>query len=538
MKITATLTIALAYVGVGCSLGAPALANGSEPTGLDCTLQRVATMVSAPVSIESARPVAATALVPAHCAISGFIEHGSRIGFTLALPSEWNHKFLFFGVGGFAGVPAPLDSGIARGYATGSTDTGHKGTSVEDATWALNNSAAVLNHYESSVELAATALKELTSSYYGARPAHAYFQGCSAGGRQALVEAERFPGTFDGIVAEAPAWSYSKLLVSFMENAREILKSPDNWVPPEAFPAIDREVLRQCDALDGLEDGIIEDPRACKPDLRRLLCPNPTQPGKTATCLTRAQVAILQKLVNPEFARGRPGYYGYYLTGSERSDLSWGWSEWFFGTLPPLTDARGKLNFRGDVLPPGPDRGKGPNQFLLGEQFFRYMVMNDPGYDARTFELGRDGERLQHRLGGLLDADSADLGPFVRSGGKLLIWHGWSDPAIPPSMAIELYTRILHETRQAAGQLSTAEAVRLFMVPGVQHCGGGAGLTEFDPLAAMEQWAEQGHAPDRITAWQRAGGQRVRSRPLCAYPKTPLYHGSGNPDDAANFRCE
>jgi len=537
MKMTSTLQVGLACMAVAL---VSASAKGTEPEGrsADCTLERVASMVSPPVNIELAQARAATAATPAYCAISGFIDHGSRIGFTLALPRQWNHKFLFFGVGGFAGVPAPLDSGVARGYATGSTDTGHQGTSVEDATWAFNNSAAILNHYESGVELAATALKELTSAYYGVRPAHAYFQGCSAGGRQALVQAERFPDSFDGVIAEAPAWSYSKLLVTFLENAHEILKSPANWVPPDAFPALDREVLKQCDAKDGLVDGIIENPRACRPDLRKLLCSNSPQAAKAGTCLTSTQVAMLQKLVHPEFAHGRPGYYGYYLTGSERSDLSWGWSEWFFGTLPPLTDAQGKLNFRGDVLPAGPDRGKGPNQFLLGEQFFRYMVMNDPGYDARTFDLGRDGERLQHRLGALLDADTADLGPFVRSGGKLIIWHGWSDPAIPPEMAIELYTRILEHSRQAPGQLSTAQAVRLFMVPGVQHCGGGTGLTEFDPLAAMEQWAEQGQAPDRITAWQRVGGQRMRSRPLCAYPKTPHYRGNGSPDDAANFRCE
>jgi feruloyl esterase len=541
VKVESRLSVALISVGLMMFAVAGAAAAGTAEAASDCTVERIASMAGPSIRIESAATVAAQAPVPAYCAISGFIEHNTRIGFSLGLPREWNRKFLFLGVGGFAGVPAPLQGGIARGYATASTDTGHQAASVEEASWALNNPAGILNHYESSVELAAVMLKELISAWYGARPLHAYFQGCSAGGRQAVVQAERFPDSFDGIVAEAPAWSYSRLLVSFIENGQEILKSPANWIAPGAFAEIDRVVMAQCDALDGVQDGIIEDPRACKPDLGKLLCstrPNGSAGGQGAVCLTPAQLGMLRKLVSPVFARGHSGFYGYPLSGSDRGDASWGWSEWFFGTLPPVPDRSGKLNFRGDVLPEGADRGKGPNQFLLGERFFRYMVMNDPEYDARTFQLTRDMPHLQERLGAVLDADDTDLGPYIRSGGKLLIWHGWSDPAIPPSMAIELYTRILQDTRRQLGQSPTAEAVRLFMVPGVQHCGGGNGLTDFDPLAAMEDWVEHGQAPDRITAWQRVEGKRVRSRPLCPYPKTPRYQGSGNPDEAANFDCK
>jgi feruloyl esterase len=545
--VGSALLVALVTAAIAADAATAGAVSTPSPTTTpagpqsNCTRERVAAMAGPSVHIDSATVIDTAGPVPEHCAISGSIEHGTPIGFDLGLPREWNRKFLFFGVGGFAGIPAPLQSGLARGYATGSTDTGHRGKSVEEAAWALNNPAGILNHYESSVELAAVALRELASAYYGARPMHAFFQGCSAGGRQALVQAERFPDSFDGIIAEAPAWSYSKLLVSFVENGKEILKSAQNWIPPTAFPEIDREVMAQCDALDGVRDGIIEDPRACHPDLRKLLCPQPPhglsqRPAKE--CLTPTQLGMLRKLIDPEFARGRPGFSGYYLTGSERSDASWGWSEWFFGTLPPVPDASGKLSFRGDVLPEGAPRGNGPNQFLLGERFLRYMVMNDPGYDARAFQFPADAQRLQAQLGGLLDADDTDLSRYIRSGGKLLIWHGWSDPAIPPSMAIELYTRILKDTRQQQGQTPTEQAVRLFMVPGVQHCGGGGGLTDFDPLTAMEEWVEHGQAPDRMTAWQRVGGQRVRSRPLCAYPKTPHYRGDGNPDEAAHFDCK
>jgi feruloyl esterase len=467
----------------------------------------------------------------------GHIEHGTRIGFKLGLPDIWNKKYLFYGIGGFAGQLDPIESGIARGYATGTGDTGHTGTSVQDATWALNNPAGRVNHFETGTALAAQVLKNLTAAYYAALPAHAYFQGCSAGGRQGIVEAERFPGTFDGIVAGAPAWNYTRLLITFIENGKEILRSPDNWIPPEAFEEVDRLVLRQCDQHDGdgLADGIITDPRRCTPHLQELLC----GPGaQSRSCLTQAQLSMLEKLIWPKFARTEQGYFGYRLSGSDRDvGPSWGWPKWFFGTMPPVLGKAGHLNFRADVLPEVPDRGVGPNQFLLGEQFFRYLVMNDPDYDARTFSFPRDARELQGRLGGLLDATPGDLGPYIRSGGKLFIWHGWSDPAIPAEMSIDLYKRIRRATKTYAGQAPTDQSVRLFMVPGVQHCGGGAGLTEFDPLGALEKWVEQGEAPDRVVASQRLEGKQARSRPLCPYPKLARYRGDGDPDNAGSFEC-
>lgn len=515
--------------------GASAQSSPADDQGGRCSVARVNAMVSPPVQIQSVSHVAATADVPAHCAVVGFIEHGSRIGFSAALPDTWNRKFLFFGIGGFAGVLEPLQRGIARGYATGTTDTGHQGTSLEDATWALNNPAAILNHYESGVEIAAQALKALSAAYYGAAPTRAYFEGCSAGGRQALIEAQRFPGTFDGIIAAAPAWNYTKLLTTFVENGKRILRSRDNWVPPQMFAQIDRVVMEQCDASDGLSDQLIADPRQCKPDLKQLLC----KPGADSqSCLRKAQLETVQWLAAPQFAKPGSGYFGFPLTGSERTaGYSWGWSEWFFGTMPPHADASGALNFVPNTWPRDPAKGLGPNQFVLGEQFFRYIVMGNADYDARSFEFQRDSTKLERNLGQLLDADDTDLGRFVRTGGKLLIWHGWSDPAIPAGMAIDLYTRIRRDTRQERGQPSTDESVRLFMAPGVQHCGGGFGLTSFDALDALEQWVEQGKAPERIPATQLVEGKPVRSRPLCAYPKAAHYRGVGNPDDSASFDC-
>jgi hypothetical protein len=527
MTVTSRLVAAVALIAVHS-----ASVDASSPL---CAPSRVKALVSAPVQVTSAEHVPAKAEVPAHCAVSGFVEHGTRIGFTVALPEQWNKKFLFLGIGGFAGVLQPLDRGIAKGYATGTTDTGHQGTSLEDATWALNNPAGIINHYETGVELAAQAVKGLTTAYYGAAPAYAYFEGCSAGGRQGLIEAQRFPGTFDGIIAAAPAWNYSKLLTSFIENGKEVLRSPDRWLPPEAFAEIDHVVIEQCDAADGVQDTIISDPRACKADLRELLCKS----EKTKTCLTPAQLGMIDKLLAPDFAAEGSGYFGFYLTGSDRTaGYSWGWPEWFFGTLRPMPDRSGQLNFARNVLPKDADRGHGPNQFVLGEQFFRYIVLNDPAFDARTFTLQRDAKRLEKTWGELVDADDTDLGTFVRLGGKLLIWHGWSDPAIPPEMAIDLHTRIVRDTKPLTGQVAINDSVRLFMAPGVQHCGGGFGLTAFDPLPALERWVEQGEAPERIEAVQMLDGKPARSRPLCPYPAIARYRGKGNPDDAASFACK
>jgi feruloyl esterase len=521
-------------VGLGAASPARAAATGNAP----CDVPAIQRMVAPDVHIDEAKPVEATGGLPAYCAVRGTILHGSKIRFAAALPADWNGKFLFYGIGGFAGVINPLDrppsdQGLKRGYATATTDTGHQSPTVEDATWALNNPAAVLNHFESSVDLSAQTVKSLVASYYGRAPGRSYFQGCSAGGRQGIVEAERFPSTFDGIIAEAPVWNYSTLLSTFLLNGQRILKSRANWVSPENFEAIDREVLRQCDSLDGVADGIIMDPRQCRPNLRSIACkPKQSGPG----CLTAAQLATINALTRPAYL-GVRGYYGYYLTGTDHSGPFFGWPDWMFGTKPTMPDSSGRLQFASRVLAGSKDPGRGPLQFLLGEQFFRYMVMNDPAYDGRNFSFGHDMDVLRSKLGGYLDAKDTNIGTFVRSGGKLLIWHGWSDGAVPPEMAIDLYGRIRRDTPVVPGQAGLNQSVRLFMVPGVQHCSWGTGLTEFDALAALEHWVEQGQAPERIPATQLVDGKPARSRPLCPYPKVARFVGRGDPDKAESFEC-
>jgi feruloyl esterase len=245
----------------------------------------------------------------------------------------------------------------------------------------------------------------------------------------------------------------------------------------------------------------------------------------------------LNQLQQPDFAEEHAGYFGFELTGADRESASWGWPGWIFGTRPPVSDATGHLNFAGLVLPESADRGRGPNQFILGEQFFKFIVMNDPGFDARSLGFEEAQRLVNEKLGDLLDADDTNLGTYVRLGGKLLIWHGGSDPAIPPAMSVDLYERTLRDTSNRPGAPPVEESVRLFLAPGMQHCLGGSGLTGFDMLDALDAWVTQGERPERVDATQHSEGKPVRSRPLCAYPKTARYLENGNPDSASSFVC-
>lgn len=512
----------------------PGVAAAATATANTCTVSALQARSPGGVVIEAADVIKAAEGRPEHCALTGYVDHKGKIGIRLLLPDSWNHKFLFMGVGSFAGVLAPLEGNPAflRGYAIGTTDTGHRGAgtspglATNEASWALNDPAAVINHFEASVDLSAQAMKALVAAYYGGAPRYAYFQGCSGGGRQAMAEAEFNPGTFDGVIAEAPAWNYSRLFATFLLDGQQILRSPANWISPRQFAAIDQQVMAQCDGADGVVDGIIMDPRACHLDLSAFGC---KPAGGPAGCLSPPQLDTLKFIVEAPYARGRPGYYGFYLTGADSKD--WGVQETIFGAARPGLDAAGRPTFA-----PFSESGASPFAYALGEQFYRYILMNEPTKDARDFNIERDFPLIQQRVAFMSDADQTDLGRFFRKGGKLLIWHGWSDPAIPPGMSIDLYERIKRDTKDS-DEAPVDNSVRLFLAPGVNHCGWGSGLTQFDVLRAMEDWIEHGLAPERIPAAQLENGLPVRSRPLCRYPKVARYSGRGDPNDERNFDC-
>lgn len=489
-----------------------------------CTAQSVRAMVHPPLDVGNVVYVRGSSTEPGYCLITGFIDHGTRIGIEFALPDAWNKKVLFLGRGGFAGaverasIPSdlPVAYGAIRGYATGTTDTGHQSPTVEDATWATNP-AAVINHFEVGVELAANALKAIAAAYYATVPRYTYFQGCSGGGRQGLVEAERFPDAFDGIIAGAPAWNYTHLFIDLAERAKRVIKQPSAWIPPETLHAIDRLVTQQCDKLDGLEDGIVMDPRVCHPDLAALACKADRDGSQ---CLTSTQQSVIEQLLHPPYATAASGYFGLMLTGSDAG----AWVSWVFGQQKPSRAGA-----------PGTIYNTAAAKMAAG--FLSYIVMNDPRYDWQRFDAEADTAALDRKLGALVNADQTDLSRFVRRGGKLLIWHGWSDAAIPAEMSIDFYNRIFRDTHGAGAGETLDQSVRLFMVPGVEHCFGGSGLTEFDALSAMERWVERGQAPDLLIAARRRQGERVLSRPLCRYPQRARYRGGGNRDSADSFEC-
>jgi feruloyl esterase len=361
--------------------------------------------------------------------------------------------------------------------------------------------------------------KALAAAFYGRPVAHAYFNGCSNGGRQALMEAQRFPEDYDGIIAGAPANDFTHLLAQAIFNRQATEFDPAGYIPAAKVPAIEVATLAQCDSKDGVEDGVVDDPTACVFRPASLLCKG----AESDACLTAPQVAAIQKLYAGP--RGAVPVHPGLVAGGATGPGSW-----------PLWVT-------------GPEPGKSLIG-TFGTQFFRNMVFEDPAWDFRNFQLERDTRVVDAKLARTLNATDPDLSAFRKRGGKLVIWHGWSDPAISPLNAIRYYDSV--RAKMGAGE--TDAFVRLFMLPGVQHCDGGPGPTGFnganalkrdaehDVNVALERWVEEGVAPSRIvaakykTSAEPASGV-ARTRPLCPYPQVARYKGEGSTDEAENFTC-
>ena len=454
--------------------------------------------------IRSAEVIPAADGLPEHCLVVGNVIPAA--GFEVRLPSDWNGKLYFAGNGGFAGSIADTTPGLLRGYATASTDTGHQADAL-DASWALGNRPAEIDYGYRAVHRTAVVAKRIIDRYYGEVPRLSYFDGCSNGGRQALREAEQFPGDFDGIAAGAPALDFTGVMTAANWNMQALFGEPDSHIPLEKVPVIGRAVLASCDGVDGLVDGSIEDPRRCVFEPDTLLCPYDDAPG----CLTAAQVQALKKIyAGPADSRGRHLFAGLPV-GGETLD-HFGWDVWLIGfaDFPPL-------------------------DFVFQDQFLRYLAfpVDDPDFDWTTFDFDSDPPRMRP-MGGILNADGADLSAFRAAGGKLLLWQGWSDPIVSASRTIEYYESI----RRAMGSAEAGQFAKFFLAPGVAHCGFGTGPSVFDYLTPLEQWVERGIAPESIEASRYdENGEVDRTRPLCAFPKVARYRGTGSIDKAASFRC-
>ncbi|HET7826331.1 MAG TPA: tannase/feruloyl esterase family alpha/beta hydrolase [Anaeromyxobacter sp.] len=508
------------------------------------------------VTVLQATPVAALGGNPAFCSVvaavatSGMGAPDGSATVLLDLPSGWNGKFLFFGTGGLAGVLSPsanapdVVTALARGYATANTDTGHQGNGltpadglgkVTDGRWALRDDgspdeAKLADYFFRATHQATIAGKAFTSAFYGAPVRRAYFDGCSNGGRQALVEASRFPEDYDGIIAGAPFFDI-RIVMGGANFEKTLLRSPATYVPFQLLPGVDRAIVASCDAADGVADGLIQNPGACAFDPASLVCAG----GNGAGCLTALQAETLRAY----FTALRDDDGKILYTGAAVGDLDafGGLDLWGVGFVPPADFAAsepwGNLGFT-----------PAPITWQFVDHIMKFIVARDPAFAVRDFPA--DAGVVSDAGVALFDArtaagsarDPEAYRRFLREGRKLLLYHGYSDPALPAFRTVRLYEAL---ARTQGGRHRLADGARLFMVPGMQHCGGGSGPNVFDTLSALEAWVEQGKAPDAIVAAHFQGNDPTkgidRSMPLCPFPTQATYDGKGDPTKAASWSC-
>lgn len=464
--------------------------------------------------------------LPAFCRVQavGKPSADSDIKMEVWLPaSGWNGKFRGQGNGGFAGEISYQGLGLAvlQGYASAATDTGHAGNS-SDASWALGHPEKITDFAHRAIHQMTVVGKAAASSFYGDAPKHSYFSSCSNGGRQALMEAQRYPNDYDGIIAGAPANYWTHLLSDALWNAQATTLDSASYIPSSKIPAIAQAVVAACDALDGVKDGILNDPRQCHFDPVVIRC----KEGDTDSCLTPQQVAALRKLYDGAHdSNGKEIFPGYVPGGEDGQE---GWPLWITGPAP------------GKAL-----------MFAFDYGFFANMVYGKADWDYTKMNLDDAVAEADKKFARVLNATDPDLKPFQSHGGKLILYHGWNDAAISPLNAINYYQSVLNKM----GKPEADSFLRLYMVPGMQHCSGGPGPDQFgshgfatlsDPqhnmYLALEQWVEKGTAPSTFIATKNDGqgpAAKVKmTRPLCAYPQQAKYKGTGDTNAAANFTCQ
>jgi feruloyl esterase len=447
-----------------------------------------------------------------YCEVTGVAGPGpSRINFAVGLPTTtWNGRFLMTGDGGFDGTVALPSGRLAQGYAVANSDSGHAVPPGNDASWAYNDRTAEVDYGFRAVEVTTRVAKTIIQNYYRSGIRYSYFEGCSTGGRQALMAAQRDAEQFDGIVGGAPAHNLTGLAVEQNWSLRQFL--PNDGMPgPGTITALQAIALNQaalakCDGNDGVVDGLITNPMACSFKAEELAC---SKPGVDPTvCLSDPQVAAVQNAYDgPRTSWGQSLYPGKPV-GSEG-----GWPVWL---LPPL-------NFQG-----------GFTFSFMNYLFFFRDPGPAPGYNWYDFNFDTDPPQGDF-MARILDAVDPNLASFRGRGAKFLLYHGAADGLIPPQRTVQYYESVV----AANASRERAQAfMRMFLVPGMDHCGAiGGGLKNWDRLAPLVQWVEQGQAPDRIVASQDLGGGAVRTRPLCPYPLEARWTGSGSTNDAANFSC-
>lgn len=429
-------------------------------------------------------------------------EPGSDIKAEVWLPENWNSKLMGFGGAGFDGGLSPggaplFNNVIDKGYTMVANDAGHKqGSSIES--WVHQQPEKVIDFGHRANHLAAIAAKQLIADYYGKPAQHAYFSGCSGGGRDGLMLASRYPEDYDGIIAGAPARRYPAILTQLHWYTQSV-HGPDGAPGLESkLELVSGAVLESCDTLDGVKDGVLENPRLCNYDPADLRCDGEDAP----TCLTDRQVAALKRI------------YGGPLLNSGEAVIS-----------GPELGSEGIADWVAWVMS---EQGS-----VYGQEFYRWFVYDDPDWSIEDLDLDRDYAVARERVAPILNVEDPDLGAFIQNGGKLIMYQGWNDVAIPPAESIKYYEAVQNRNGQKA-----ASHVRLFMVPGMGHCAGGAGATSFDMQPVLERWVEHNETPERVIAVKPDSGEPPLTRPLCVWPKIARHNGSGSTRDAANFVCD
>lgn len=468
-------------------------------------------------SVVSARSVPASETTPQHCQVRGLI--APEIAFEVAMPQAWNGRLYMFGNGGFAGesLDYPLHvrqtaNALKHGFAVTYTNTGHDEAVEPLASFAANRQKLIDFAFR-SVHLTVVTAKTVIRGYYGKQASHAYFDGCSTGGRQGLTEAQRFPDDFDGIVVGAAMLDYVGTMISSVWIGRALNTAP---IPSKKLQVLSDHIYSRCDALDGLKDGLIDDPRKCdfKPSRDLPVCKGRDD---TPSCFTPKQIAALEKVYADVVSNGKTIFPGWPVGGEIDGPNWFSKTGHNSGWVPMLINDEGTSWAT-----------------MYTQAFFRTFALPDssPQYELAQFDFDQDPIRMVS-VRQLMDATNPDLSRFKSHGGKLLMYWGWGDPALNPKMGVDYYEQV--STHMGS---STTDFFRLFMVPGMFHCGGGVGPSEFDAMTTMIRWAESNQAPDQMIGTHAESGKQGFTRPLCPFPKVAKYEGTGNNNDAGSFACQ
>ncbi len=509
---------AMSLAAVAACTASSTSTDGVDTAGPAAACADLAALDLIDIRVDDAESVEATDAVPAHCRVAGVIETEIKFELLLPEPDAWTGRFLMGGGGGFVGSVQNQARGLyaygggplERGYATVGTDTGHEGNGI-DASWALNHPERQENFGHRAVHLTAEAAKSIIAHYYDRAPDYSYFVGCSRGGGQAMMESQRYPDDFDGIVAAAPAYDWTGITAGFVQNQQAIYPTGDVDAPvltPDTLELLGSSILAACDGDDGVVDGAMTDPRRCGFNPADL--PRCAGDEAASGCVTSAQLAAIERVYEGPTSNGEPIYHGFNYGGENDPG---GWDSWVVAT-------EGR-------------RATGvPNaQYGFGTELFKYFVFSDPEWDYTQYDFSTWAEDTA-ATAGILNATSTDLSAFRDRGGKIIYWTGWSDLALAPEGTIAYYQQL------AAEDPSARDYARLYMLPGVLHCAGGPGPDRVDWVEAIRAWVEEERAPERLVASKLdTDGGTTLNRPLCPYPQVAEYDGSGDVNDEGSFRC-